>query len=57
MLRLPKIVTGAVAGAALLMFGVISAYPQAAPRGVTPPSAETTVTMAATIIVMTWLRG
>ena len=41
MLRLPKIVTGAVAGAALLMFGVISAYPQAAPRGATPPSAET----------------
>src|SRR6516225_5313358 len=41
MLRLPKIVTGAVAGAALLMLGVVSAYPQAAPRGATPPSAET----------------
>jgi carboxyl-terminal processing protease len=42
MLRLPKIVTGAVAGAALLVFGVISAYPQATPRATTPPSAETT---------------
>jgi carboxyl-terminal processing protease len=41
MLRLPKIVTGAVAGAALFMFGAISAYPQASPRSITPPSAET----------------
>ena len=41
MLRLPKTVTGAVAGAALFIFGVVSAYPQAAPRSSTPPSAET----------------
>jgi carboxyl-terminal processing protease len=41
MLRLPKIVTGAAAGAALLMLGIISGHAQGGPVGNTTPSLET----------------
>jgi carboxyl-terminal processing protease len=41
MLRLPKIVTGAAAGAALLMLGIISGQAQGGPVGNTTPSVET----------------
>src|ERR1700726_1540828 len=41
MLRLPKIVTGAAAGAALLMLGIISGHAQGGPVGSTTPSLET----------------
>src|ERR1700726_4782830 len=41
MLRLPKIVTGAAAGAALLMLGIISGHAQGGPVGNTTPSVET----------------
>src|SRR6267154_6101385 len=41
MLRFPKIVIGAAAGAALFMCGTLSGHAQAAPHGDTAPSAET----------------
>ncbi|HEY6259806.1 MAG TPA: S41 family peptidase [Xanthobacteraceae bacterium] len=41
MLRLPKIVTGAAVGAALLTLGVISGHAQDGPHGSTAPSVET----------------
>src|SRR5471032_2105179 len=41
MLRLPKIVTGAAAGAALLMLGVMSGHAQVGPLGNTTPGVET----------------
>jgi carboxyl-terminal processing protease len=41
MLRFPRIVTGAAAGAALFMLGVISGHTQGAPQGGTAPNAET----------------
>ena len=41
MLRLPKIVTGAAAGAALLMLGAMSGHAQVGPLGNTTPGVET----------------
>ena len=41
MLRLPKIVTGAAAGAVLLMLGVMSGHAQVGPLGNTTPGVET----------------
>ena len=41
MLTLPRIVTGAAAGAALLMLGIMSGHAQVAPLGSTTPSVET----------------
>jgi carboxyl-terminal processing protease len=41
MLRLPKIITGAAAGAALLMLGIMSGHTQGGQLGSTTPSAET----------------
>ena len=41
MLRFPKIVTGAAAGAALFMLGIMAGHAQLAPQGSTTPSATT----------------
>jgi carboxyl-terminal processing protease len=41
MLRFPKIIVGAAAGAALLMLGILSGHTQAAPHGSATPSVET----------------
>src|ERR1700693_5914200 len=41
MLRFPKIVIGAAAGAALFMLGIMSGHTQLAPNGSTTPSVET----------------
>ena len=41
MLRFPKIVIGAAAGAALFMLGIMSGHTQLGPQGTTTPSAET----------------
>ena len=41
MMRFPKIVTGAAAGAALFMLGTMAGHAQTSPHGTTAPSAET----------------
>jgi carboxyl-terminal processing protease len=41
MLRFPKIVIGAAAGAALFMLGIMSGHTQVSPHGTTTPSVET----------------
>ena len=41
MSRFPNIVTGAAAGAALFMLGIVAGHAQLAPHGNTTPSAAT----------------
>ncbi len=59
MLRLPKLLTGATAGVALFMLGVIPGYPQAqpSPHGTTLPSAETYRQLEVLGKVMDMVRG